>query len=123
MNTNAIADIVGDYLETKHSRVYRAKAPSQKAFPYVVYRVESVMDTYPSHDFYLNVDIYEDPNKSVRAVEDLADAIETGINHKVIIENGVNLQFEKEQRQSIDAQDLLGTYLVNIRFVVRGYFI
>lgn len=123
MNSNGVADIVGTYLTTKHSRIYRAKAPKERVYPYVVYRIESVMDTYPSHDFYLNVDIYEDPNKSVRAVEDLADAIETGINHKVIIENGVNLQFEKEQRQSIDAQDLLGTYLVNIRFVVRGYFI
>ena len=122
MNSNGVADIVGAYLSTKHSRIYRAKAPKDRIYPYVVYRIESVMDTYPSEDLYLNVDIYEDPMKSVRTVESLADEIVKGLNHSVIIQDGMNLQFEKEQRQSIDAQDLVEAYLINIRFVVRGYF-
>ena len=122
MRSNDVADIIGDYLKTKHARVHRAKAPSQKVFPYVVYRIESVTDSYPSEDMYLNVDIYEDPMKSIRVVETLADDIDLGLNHSVILGNGLNLQFEREQRQSVDAQDLVEAYLVNIRYVVRGYF-
>lgn len=122
MRSNDVADIIGTYLMTKHDRVYRAKAPSQRVFPYVVYRIESVIESYPSEDLYLNVDIYEDPMKSVRTVESLADNIEAGLNHSIIIQDGINLHFEKEQRQSVDAQDLVEAYLINIRFVVRGYF-
>jgi len=122
MNSNGVADIVGTYLTTKHNRIYRAKAPKERTYPYVVYRIESVMDTYPSEDLYLNVDIYEDPMKSVRTVETLADNIDAGLNHAVITQSGINLHFEREQRQSVDAQDLVEAYLINIRYVVRGYF-
>jgi len=122
MRSNDVADIIGDYLKTKHTRVHRAKAPSQKVFPYVVYRIESVMNSYPSEDLYLNVDIYEDPMQSIRTVETLADNIDAGLNHAVITQSGINLHFEREQRQSVDAQDLVEAYLINIRYVVRGYF-
>lgn len=122
MRSNDVADIIGDYLKTKHTRVYRAKAPSQKVFPYVVYRIESVMNSYPSEDLYLNVDVYEDPMALIRTVETLADNIDADLNHAVITQSGINLHFEREQRQSVDAQDLVEAYLINIRYVVRGYF-
>lgn len=122
MDTVKLADIIGDYLATKHARVYWGKAPSVKVFPYVVFRLESVTDTYPSDDFYVNVDLYEDPNASVKTVEALADTIDAGLNHTVSIVGGVNVQFEREQRQSVDAQDLIEAYLVNIRYVARAYF-
>ena len=122
MRINDAADIIGTYLKTKHSRVYWNKAPSEKVFPYVVYRLESVTDSYPSEDVYLNVDLYENADVSIWTVESLADAIDAGLNHKVKIENSINMQFEREQRQSIDAQELVGAYLINIRYVVRAYF-
>ena len=123
MRSNDIADIIGAKLAAKHSRVYRHKAPATKVFPYVVYRVESVGDTYPSEELYVNIDLYEAPTASVRTVETLADSIQAELNHKVIIENNTNLHFELEQRQSVDAQDLIDAYLINLRFVVRAYFI
>ena len=122
MRSNDLANIIGTHLSTKHPRVYRAKAPSQKTFPYVVFRIESVVNSYPSEDLYLNVDIYEDPNRSVSVVETLADDIDRDLNHSIIIENGMNLHFERETRQSIDSTELLTAYLVNIRYVVRAYF-
>ena len=123
MRSNDIADIIGAKLAAKHSRVYRQKAPATKVFPYVVYRVESVLDSYPSEELYVNIDLYEAPTASVRTVETLADSIQAELNHKVIIENNTNLHFELEQRQSVDAQDLIDAYLINLRFVVRAYFI
>ena len=123
MRSNDVADIIGTKLAAVHPRVYRQKAPSQRVFPYVVYRIESVGDTYPSEELYVNIDLYEAPTASVRTVETLADSIQDELNHKVIIENNTNLHFELEQRQSVDAQDLIDAYLINLRFVVRAYFI
>ena len=122
MESNKLANVIGTFLTEYHPRIYRQKAPTVKDFPYIVYRLESVVNSYPSEDLYLNVDIYEDPNKSVKAVEQLADDIDKELNHSVIIENGMNLHFEREARQSIDSTELLGAYLVNLRYVVRAYF-
>lgn len=123
MRSNDVNDIIGEKLALIHPRVYRAKAPAQKVFPYIVYRVETVVDNYPSEELYVNIDLYEAPTASVRTIEALADTVADALNHKVIIQNDTNLHFELENRQSVDAQDLVIAYLVNLRFAVRAYFI
>jgi hypothetical protein len=122
MNTNAVADSIYNYLISRHPRVYRNKAPQSPAPPYVVYRVESVVNSYPSEDLYLNIDIYEDVNKSVRVMEDLADSIDNGLNHTVVNTDTLNMQFEREQRQYINPEELVSSHLINLRYVVRAYF-
>lgn len=122
MNMNLIADQILNYLETKHSRVYRNKAPKEVNFPYVVFKIESVMNTMPSEDLYLNVDIYEDINKSVRDIEDLADSIDNGLNLNVINSNELNMHFIREARQYVNDEELIGTHLINMRYVIRAYF-
>jgi hypothetical protein len=137
VNTNAIADEVLAYLETKHTRCYR-NGPSKKVpFPYVVFRIDSGTDTYPSDDLYLNIDIFEKADKSVREIEDLADLIDgdglmndaegnikepSGLNHKVINSDKSNLQFEREQRQYVKPEELVSTHLINLRYVIRAYY-
>ena len=123
MRSNDVADIIGAKLTPLISRVYRAKRPPVATFPYAVYRVESVVDAYPSEELYVNIDLYEAPTASIRTVETLADSIVAELNHKVIIQNNVNLHFELETRQSVDAQALVDAYLINLRFAVRAYFI
>ena len=131
MNTNAVADEISTYLETKHSRVYQNKAPITIAvnnvkiptpFPYVVFRIDSATNTIPSEDYYLNIDIYEDTTKSVRVMEDLADLIDNGLNHTVTNTSVLNLHFEREQRQYVPPEELVSTHLINLRYVVRAYF-
>ena len=122
MDTSALYSVIFSRLSTQHERVYKVKAPSTKTFPYVVFRLESVTDSYPSDDYYLNVDIYDDPNTAITVAEALGDKIDGDLNHKVIIDSGNNFHFEREQRQSVDLQELVGAYLVNIRYVVRAYF-
>lgn len=131
MNTNAVVDEILTYLVTKHSRAYRNSAPTTitvnnvkipTPFPYVVFRTESATNTIPSEDYYLNIDIYEDVTKSVRAMEDLADLIDNGLNHTVINTSILNLHFEREQRQYVTPQELVSTHLINLRYVVRAYF-
>jgi hypothetical protein len=122
VNINATADEILKYLSTKHIRVYRNKAPQCPIFPYVIFKVESATNTTPSEDLYLNIDIYEDINKSVRAMEDLADLIDNGLNQKVINTEVLNLYFDRETRQYVTPEELVSTHLINLRYVVRAYF-
>lgn len=122
MNTNAVADEVLEYLSTKHTRVYRNRAPQSPAFPYVVFRVESVLNNSPSEDFYINVDIYEDVSKSVRTIEDLADSIDSGLNMAVMNTSELNMHFLREARQFIDDEELVGKQMINLRYNTRIYF-
>lgn len=122
MNTNAVADEVLEYLSTKHARVYRNRAPQSPVFPYVVFRVESVLNNSPSEDFYINVDIYEDVSKSVRTIEDLTDTIDAGLNMTVINTSVLNMHFLREARQFVDDEELVGKQMINLRYNTRIYF-
>lgn len=122
MNTNAVADKVLEYLSTKHTRVYRNRAPQSPVFPYVVFRVESVMNNSPSEDFYINVDVYDDVSKSVRTIEDLADTIDSGLNMTVVNTSVLNMHFLREARQFIDDEELVGKQMINLRYNTRIYF-
>lgn len=122
MNTNAVADAIYEYLSTKHSRVYRNKSPQSPVFPYVIYRVESVISSYPSEDFYINVDLYEDGSKSVRTIESLADAIDLCLNDKVMSNELLNMHFQRESRQYVPEEELVGKQMINMRYNTRIYF-
>lgn len=122
MNTNMIADAVYEYLITKHDRVYRNSAPRSPIFPYVVYRVESVINNVPSEDFYINVDVYDDTNKSVRVMEGLADKIDNSLNHAVLNTSGFNAHFMREARQFVDGMELISQQMINLRYNTRVYF-
>lgn len=122
MNTNAVADVMNAYLSTKHDRVYRNKSPQSPLFPYVVYRVESVLDSYPSEDFYINVDIYEDGKSSVRHMEDLADEIDNSLNDTVFNSETLNMHFQREARQYVPEEELVGKQMINMRYNTRIYF-
>lgn len=130
MNTNAVADSILAFLEEKHERVFRNKSPKSPVFPYVVFRLESISPSNPSEDYYLNVDIYEDSESSVRPMEDLADDIDgngkylnpTGLNQKTINTDLFSAYFDREQRQHVPAEELVGSQAINMRYNTRIYF-
>lgn len=121
MKTNQIADMIGFEIKKVHDKVYRQKRPQTADYPYIVYRLETVLPTYPSRDMYLNVDLYENPTASVRDIEDMADLIGAQLSQRVLIEDGVNLQIELDTRQSVDAKALIDAYMINLRFIIRAY--
>lgn len=118
---NALADAVLTFLLTKHARVYRNRATQNPTFPYVVFMLQSANDTYPSDDYRLIVNIYDNVTSSVRAIETLADTIDAGLNLSVISNSSVNAHFVKEIRQWSNDADLAGSQLVNLQYVVRTY--
>lgn len=122
MRTNEVADTIYNYLIEKHDRVYRNKSPQSPVFPYVVYRIESVMNTYPSEDLYVNIDVYEESNKSVRVMEDLADTIDKDLNMKVFNTSELNLHFVRDGRNYVPTEELVSAHMINLRYAVRAYF-
>lgn len=121
MKMNATADVILDTLKSHHARTYRNRAPQKPVFPYVVFRLESVIDTTPSDDLYLNVDIYDSAD-SIRVIEDLADKIDNDLNGKIINTDIMNLHFVREQRQFVPSEQLVSANLLNLRYVVRAYY-
>lgn len=118
---NALADVILTYLSTKHARVYRNRAPQNPVSPYVVFVLQSASDTYPSNDYRLIINIYDDVTTSVRAIETLADTIDAGLNLSVTSNSSLNAHFVKEIRQWSNDSELSGSQLVNLQYVVRTY--
>lgn len=121
--TNEIADQVKTYLDTKHSRVYRNRSVKTPVFPYVVYRLESATDTYPTNDYRLIINIIEnnDGTTSVRDIESLADSIDADLNTKVLKSTNYNLHFTRDMRQFDDDANLSGVQLIQLQYTVRVY--
>lgn len=122
MNMNAVSDAVLAVLTPLHSRIYRNKPPTTPTFPYCVYFLDSAVYVSPSNDIYLEIQIFEDPNTSVRAIETLADTIQNTLDNKVIINSTLNIHLALEQRQYVSNNDLTTSQMVSLRFVVRSYF-
>lgn len=122
MNMNAVADAVLPVVAAIHSRTYRTKPPQSPAWPYVICTLDSSIENGPSSDIYLNVDVIEDPNVSVRAMETLADSIQNALDDKVLINSTLNIHLVIEQRQYVSNDDLIANQMINMRFVVRSYF-
>lgn len=122
MNTNAVADAILAVLTPIHSRTTRNKPATSPVFPYAVFFLDSLTPTNPSLDYYLEVQIFDDPNVSVRTIETLADSIQSSIDNKVIINTTLNIHATLEQRQYVSNNDLTTTQMISLRFVVRAYF-
>jgi hypothetical protein len=88
-----------------------------------VFALASATATDPSVDYYLNVDIFDAPHVSVRAIETLADTIQDALDNDVIRTAALNLHLTLEQRQYVSNTDLTTAQMINLRFVVRAYFI
>lgn len=123
MNTNAVSDIILAKLSTLHARTYRNQSIDSPTAPYVVYMLQSTTPTEPSIDFYLNVDIYDEPHTSARDIETLADTIQDELDCIVIRTEDLNLHLILEQRQFITQSELTNAQMINLRFVGRTYFI
>lgn len=123
MNTNQVADVVYNFLLTKHPRVYRNKAPQNPIFPYVIYDVSNVTDTDPSYDYQVYIDIYDKPDVSVRAITTLADTINHDLLDTVITDSVLNCHIRTlDVRQYIPNTELISSQMINMQFTARVYF-
>ena len=123
MDTNKVADLINTFLATKHTRVYRNKAPQSPVFPYVIFDCESVDDAFPSSDYTVYVDVYDAPNVSVRAMNTLADTIDSSFTGLLINDSALNLHIQsKIIRQYVPIKELVSSQMINMQFSARVYF-
>ena len=122
MNMNAVALAVLGVVGALHTRVYRNKTPSTPSYPFVLVTADSAVPSDPSSDLYISVDVVDDPNATVTAMEVLADTIQNALDDKIISNSAVNLHLTIEQRQYVSNTDLVTQQMVNLRFVCRAYF-
>ena len=118
--TNKVANLILAYLQTKHGRVYRNKAVSNPVFPYVVFHIDTVTDSYPTNDYYVHVQIYDVPNVPVKVIDNIADAIDA-VNHTVINDLEVNLHITRINRQYVPNMELTDSQMIDIQYAVRAY--
>jgi hypothetical protein len=121
MNTNLVADTLLTKLLTYHTRVYRNEAPTNPVFPYVVFDCESVSDSYPSHEYYIYVNVFDAPTASVRAMNDIADDIDE-LDDTILTATGMNMHIVKINRQFISNAELTRSKAINLQYSARVYF-
>ena len=103
---------IGNYLASKVTRAYKSNAPEEAVFPYAVFYLPNSINTDPSEDFYLDVDIW-DNKQDTTALENLVDIIDgdgdvlnpTGLHHKTITADGITATFYRESRSEIEDED------------------
>ncbi|KNY24845.1 tail completion protein gp17 [Pseudobacteroides cellulosolvens] len=128
MNTIEFSKAIRSYLLTKHPRVYKEKAPATATFPYITFNLPSSSNTYPSEDFTLEIDIWDD-KEDTTSLETLTDSIDgdgdalnpTGLNIKTIVSNGLTATFYRETRgEVIDDDPRINRR--QLRYRVRTYY-
>ena len=103
---------IGNYLASKITRAYKSKAPQDAAFPYAVFYLPNSINTDPSEDFYLDVDVWDD-DQDTTVLENLVDIIDgngdplnpTGLHHKTIRADNITATFYRESRSEIEDED------------------
>jgi len=121
--TNEVADIINTKLLTVSTRVYRNKSVTGATTPYVVFRINGDNDSYPSTDCIVDIKVYESNNGtvSVRAMETLADSINTALNHVTLSSSAYEVYLAKTLRQFEDDPSLTGVQFVNLQYSARVY--
>lgn len=103
--------------------MYRNYAVDTPTFPYIVYRVRSSSDTYPTNDYMVDVMIFEKNDKtvSIRTAETLGDNIDTTLNNRVIPMTSYYAHFLRDIRQYENDPSLAGAQLIHLQYAVRLY--
>ena len=123
MDSNKVADLIYTFLSTKHTRVYRNKAPQSPVFPYVIFDCDSVDEAFPSSDYTVYVDVYDAPTATVRALVTLADTIDSSFTGLIINDSALNLHIQsKTIRQYVPVKELVSNQMINMQFSARVYF-
>lgn len=123
MDTNAVADAIRTELGVIHARTYRNKSPQSPVNPFIVFALDTATAPTPSVDYSLEINVYDDPHASSESIETIADSIQSAFDCHLIRTSSLNLHLVMDQRQYIPNTDLITAQMINLRFVVRAYFI
>lgn len=118
--TNELYGKLYDLLVTLTPNVYRNKAISG-VFPYCVIKIDTMIDTYPTHDYSVVLAFYDKDVQSIQPLETLADNTVKMLNNQVLSSTNQTYHFKLSLRQFINSENLVGTQAIELQFLTRTY--
>ena len=118
--TVALRKLIYEKLQTVPGASYHRQAPKDAAFPYKTFTLASV--AFPNSlrdDFELEVDVWDRAN-DWKAVEEIADQIETLFNDANLPQANIFPTFFRDNRYSLDDPDKTLQH-IQLRFLVQLY--
>lgn len=119
--SDSIEKAMYSLIKSVYTNVYRQRAPQSPTFPHAVCFISSAIPTTPSTDYYFEVNVYDLPSSSAKAIRDIADSIVDFLDCRVLIQDGLNIHSVLEQQQYVSSTDLVDAQMINMRFVIRAY--
>ena len=118
--TNELYDVLYDTISPVVPNLYRNKAQTG-IFPYATIKIDTMTDSYPTHDYSLVIAFYNKDSESIKPLETQADNVIALLNNKVIESNGTYYHFTLSLRQFINSEYLVGTQAIEIQLLARTY--
>lgn len=120
-NSNEVYDFISDLIQNDKYSVYRNRAATKATAPYITIKLDTKIDTSPSFDQMIIFAIYEDENKSIRNIEEIADAIEYILNKNTFESDTQRYHFMLSLRQNIPNEMLISKQAIELQFMGRIY--
>ena len=118
--TTALRGLVTQQLNKASDRVFHRHAPDDAPFPYVTYVLESINFPDSTRDDYdLVVDVW-DQSPDQKAVEEIADQIETMFNVANLPRPPIYATFFRDGRTNLDDPDKTLQH-IQMHFIVQLY--
>lgn len=119
---NNIKSIVKE-IETTNKDIsfYLNSAPKSVPSPYVVFRLEDMIDTSPTYNFTLKFMCWDDRNKSSENVLKIADIINDKLNKKQLVFDDMGIHSVLNISQNIPSEFLTDKQCVELQFDITIY--
>lgn len=118
--TNDLYNVLYDNISPIVPNLFRNKAQTG-VFPYATIKIDTMTDSYPTHDYSVVVAFYNKDSESIKPLETQADNVVALLNNKVIESNGIYYHFTLSLRQFINAEYLVGTQAIELQLLARIY--
>ena len=118
--TNELYDVLYDAISAIVPNLYRNKAQTG-VFPYATIKIDTLIDTYPTHDYTVVIALYDKDGVSIKPLENKADSVIQLLNNQVLESNGTYYHFTLSLRQFINSEYLVGTQEIELQLLARTY--
>lgn len=118
--TNELYDVLYDTISPIVPNLYRNKAQTS-VFPYATIKIDTLIDTYPTHDYSVIVALYDKDGISIKPLENKADGVIELLNNQILESNGTYYHFTLSLRQFINSEYLVGTQAIELQLLARTY--
>lgn len=118
---NDLIEVILDQLKSIHPRVYQNDAEDDADFPYIVFKVDTGINTEKRHDDILIIEVW-DENQDTTFIEDLTDKVERKLDYECINTDKLSTLFYKEYRKNTEKESKEDLECRELRFETQTYY-